>query len=167
MKQITTQSIFPRMLFNPEDVGLRKGIKSDPLMEGVDYNDAVKAEEAYNYLIERRKLPNTFDIHNPMELLPGKKFDTTNKNIERWSKDGHFDTEGYKNGIPLQKDIYYFNPYITCTNCNLVNFIDGMNLRYKINLDDELKSIIPNEMIPPCKKCLRTDCYIVGIMVAN
>ena len=91
-----------------------------------------------------------------------RAFDTTNRNAVIWAEKDGFDAQGFKQEIPLQKSIFYFNPYVTCTNCNLVNFIDSYNLRRKMQFPSIIKDQIPVEYLPGCKQCGRADCYEVG-----
>jgi len=89
-------------------------------------------------------------------------FDTTNRNTVRWAEKDQFDPEGFRKGKPLQKPLFYVNPYITCSNCNLVNFIDSVTLRRLMQFPEELRAVIPPESVPPCRQCGRADCYDVG-----
>ena len=50
-----------------------------------------------------------------------------------------FDPSGYRTKDPLRKQVFHTNPYITCSNCNLVNFVDVVVLRTMIAISDGTK----------------------------
>eukprot|EP01041_Mallomonas_annulata_P002776 gene2776-5465_t len=158
----TNLSTFPGMNFNPEDSGLKKGHKSDPMLSGVDLDGYDEIQEKIEEMIADRKLPKRYTIHDNVHLLHGKVFDTTNRNVEKWAKKDSFDSEGFSSGKPLRRDIFYRDPYITCRNCNAVNFVDSMAVRRYMQLPKSLIDKLPKEALPKCTGCRRTDCYEIG-----
>ena len=73
-----------------------------------------------------------------------------------------FDPDGYHAGNPLQRSIFYSDPYVTCSWCNLLSFIDVVAMLGLRSLPKDIGSKLPPELLPPCKKCGRGDCFYVG-----
>ena len=70
-----------------------------------------------------------------------------------------FDPDGFKEGNPLTRPIFYLTPYITCRGCNMVNYVDISAVRLSMtNPGDK----ISNESLPPCRTCGRVDLFEVG-----
>lgn len=91
--------------------------------------------------------------------------------IERY----RFDPAGFSCGLPLKKRIFYSEPYMTCSHCNTIYFLDITQLKFLSLLNGEELSIIPpeglqdelikkdnKEKLPPCRNCNRVDGYISG-----
>ena len=57
--------------------------------------------------------------------------DTTNRShVMEALRDG-FDPDGFRNGRPLKRDLFYMNPFITCQWCVNNNTIDAaINILY-------------------------------------
>ena len=73
-------------------------------------------------------------------------------------------------GQGLQRDLFYTDPYITCSNCNLISFVDVTLIRRMIALSaHDVSSMrqtqhwnLPSETLPPCTNCTRMDCFVIG-----
>ena len=78
-----------------------------------------------------------------------------------------FDPYGYRTQQPLVKEVFYTDPYITCANCNFLNFVDVVMIRHMI-ASSEIQSIVLDglhlkpEVLPPCRVCRRADSFMIG-----
>lgn len=88
--------------------------------------------------------------------------DTTNRLLVMNAQKDGFDSDGFKKGKPLQKDLFYMNPYITCSWCNTMNYVDVLAVRRMLTLPESIKSQIQGESLPPCEGCGRADGFEVG-----
>lgn len=108
----------------------------------------------------------TFEInpHSPIKLYEGPTIDTTDRSLVSYSQTQRFDPTGFRFDRPLQKDIFHTDPYITCSNCNYLNFVDVVTIRRMLSLpaavSEELR--LAPEILPPCAVCQHSDCFVVG-----
>lgn len=155
-------SYFPGIQFLPNETYLRRG-KADPMSKGMDPVEIAKLEDRLHDMMEEGEIPHSYSIHNPIQLLPERVIDTTNKETLLMAKSHGFDPDGFKHGKPLQKSLFYMSPYMTCRWCNLVNHVDISIVRRTIHLKKRGMSASNNEKLPPCKQCERADYFEVGI----
>eukprot|EP01036_Dinobryon_divergens_P032863 gene32863-42542_t len=144
----------------------------------------VKVEKSVKEKIDM----DEYDVNNAVQLYPGATIDTTDRDIIKKAKrydlsytgsemsldgstsstsnsfDMKFDPSGYRTKDPLRKRVFHTNPYITCSNCNLINFIDVVVLRTMIAVSDagSKEMRLRNESLPPCLNCGRADCFVIG-----
>jgi hypothetical protein len=75
-----------------------------------------------------------------------------------------FDPDGFSKNKPLERDIFYSDPFISCSQCNTISFVDIANLRRSIQmskvLSDSIK-LVPEKLFV-CTKCGKTDAFIFG-----
>jgi hypothetical protein len=90
-------------------------LKHDLLHEGIDWEHVLKYEEKIDELKKKALVPLTYSVHAPLQLIPERVIDTTNRSLVREAQRDGFDPDGFKSGKPLQRDIFYLNPYITCS----------------------------------------------------
>jgi len=57
------------------------------------------------------------------------KRDTTDRSLVIESKEAGFDLLGFRNALGLQKDLFYYSPFLTCGYCNTIAFVDSASLR--------------------------------------
>ena len=158
-------SFFPGITFRPHEATLRRG-RADPMEQGLDRASLQEVEERIAYMKEKKVIPESYSAHNPVQLLPERVIDTTNREVKLMAEKYNFDPDGFRKGDPLRKDLFYMSPYVTCRWCNLVNHVDINAVRRMIHLnyDKRDKEIRPfPEKLPPCKKCERVDHFIIGI----
>jgi hypothetical protein len=137
-----------------KDAQFSKTVLETPLLSFKDRRNYQELQEE-KYLI---------DPHNPMQLYRGRVIDTTNQSVVKASKTMRFDPSGHIFDRPLAKDVFYTDPYITCSNCNFLNFVDTVAIRRMLSLpavvSEDLR--IAPEVLPPCVVCHLSDCFIVG-----
>lgn len=71
----------------------------------------------------------------------GRKRDTTNRTLVERGREAGFDPLGFRNDVAMQRNIFYYCPYLSCLNCNTVIFIDASRLRSNLN-----EGIIPHKV---------------------
>jgi hypothetical protein len=76
--------------------------------------------------VKNEELPSSYDIHKPISIVQNLRIDTTDISAVQVAHTYGFDAEGVRRGRPLQRDVFYTEPYITCMNCNNVTFVDSM-----------------------------------------
>jgi hypothetical protein len=108
------------------------------------------------------QLPTSYDMHNPINVLPDLVIDTTDRVAVDGAEVNSFDSDGYAEGRPLVKTIFYNGPFITCEWCNTIEFLDVLKLRTKGALPEDLGACIPPEVAKPCHKCGRADMFVLG-----
>ena len=140
----------------------RGSYKSHPMTAGMEPRGLNLWEQQIALLKDENKLPPSYDIHNSLNLLYDSEMDTTNKSIIMAAQQYGFDPDGFRSGMPLQKHIFYLDPYVTCSWCNLICFVDAMAIRRQIALPREMGAKVSPETLPPCKRCNRGDCFYVG-----
>lgn len=98
------------------------------------------------------------------QYLPEPQVDETDRSVVLHAKEYQFDSDGYKNNKPLQKDIYHIDPYITCSWCNEITFVDVVTIQRMLALPQRISSELglAAESLPPCLGCKRVDCFHVG-----
>lgn len=93
--------------------------------------------------------------------------DTTDRSTVTSAMSSRFDPYGYRTQQPLVKEVFYTDPYITCANCNFLNFVDVVMIRHMI-ASSEIQSIVLDglklkpEVLPPCRVCRRADNFMIG-----
>jgi hypothetical protein len=87
---------------------------SDIMYDGVDFESLEPIEDQIIEMKEKHLLPRDYSVHSTIQLIPNL-VDTTNRKIVIDAKKDGFDPEGFRQGKPLQKSLFYMNPYITCT----------------------------------------------------
>ena len=109
-------------------------------------------------------LPKSYDLHKSVQLLPDRVIDTTNRSTVLAAKVNRFDPDGFRDGRPLQRALFYMDPCITCSWCNFMSFLDVMAIRRAIAMPKDLsKSLgLPPEALPPCRRCGKADHLEVG-----
>jgi len=65
-------STFPGMIFNPDDLKLKAGRLSNPMTEGIDPVHLEEMESTLNNLIELKRIPDYYSIHDELSLLPDR-----------------------------------------------------------------------------------------------
>jgi hypothetical protein len=75
-----------------------------------------------------------------------------------------FDHSGFQSGQPLQKPIFYSDPYFTCAWCNTICFIDTLAIHVKHTLPADIGSKIPPECLPICIGCGLGNHFYVGAL---
>ena len=88
---------------------------------------------------------------------------------ETYSFSGHNSTninnDSNKNKSTTKpKKSFYLDPYITCRWCNLMSFVDITSVRCLLVLPKNISELVnvPNESLPPCRRCLRADMFYIG-----
>jgi hypothetical protein len=101
---------------------------------------------------------------NPVKLYTGPIIDTTDRSIITLSKTVRFDPSGFRFDRPLQKDIFHADPYITCSNCNFLSFVDVVTIRRMLSLPAAVSAELrlAPEILPPCTMCQCADCFVIG-----
>lgn len=104
------------------------------------------------------------DPSNAMKLYEGPIIDTTDRSLYSASRTQRFDPSGYKFDRPLQKDMFHTDPYITCSNCNFLNFVDVVTIRRMLSLPAAVSAELrlAPEILPPCSVCQSADCFVIG-----
>uniref|UniRef100_A0A7S2R5D9 Uncharacterized protein n=1 Tax=Rhizochromulina marina TaxID=1034831 RepID=A0A7S2R5D9_9STRA len=74
-----------------------------------------------------------------------------------------FDSSGFNTGIGLQKDLFYWSPFLTCSKCNNMAIIDSMNARsFSGLMQTSLAKTARAEPLPKCSVCGSTQDWWVG-----
>jgi hypothetical protein len=158
---------------------MSRRLKHDLMHEGIDWEHVLKYEEKIDELKKKALVPLDYSIHAPLQLLPERVIDTTNRSLVMEAQRDGFDPEGFRSGKPLQRDIFYLNPYITCSwyappvplspcrlphhrRCNTMNYVDVLQVRRMISLPEALKDQIKGESLPACEGCGRADGFEIG-----
>ena len=134
------------------------------MYDGVDRRHIEKAMAKVDKMIEDCEIPGeyNYDFESSIQLLQARVVDFTNRNAVVTAEKYGFDREGFKNGRPLTKRLFYRDPYLTCSWCNELMFIDVDRLHQKMTLPMEIGDRIQSEYLPNCEKCGRADCYFIG-----
>jgi hypothetical protein len=159
-------SNYPGKVFAASDSHIFRKQKNyaNPLYMGTDLAALARVQLRIDELQEAAELPNSYDMHNPVQLLPDRVFDTTNRSTVVGAQKFAFDPDGFKQGRPLQRTLFYLDPFVTCQWCNMVTFVDVMSIRRSLAMPDDLsKSLnLPLESLPPCRKCGKAEYLEVG-----
>ncbi len=134
------------------------------MYDGVDRRQIEKAMAKVDKMIEDCVIPGeyNYDFESSIQLLQARVIDFTNRNAVVTAEKYGFDREGFKQGRPLTKRLFYRDPYLTCSWCNELMFIDVDRLHQKMTLPLEIGDRIQSEYLPNCEKCKRADCYVIG-----
>lgn len=86
-----------------------------------------------------------------------------------------FDPQGFEKEMPLRKRPFYSHPFLTCTYCNTLVFLDVSTIRYvEARIEQKLydedidtvsmkpQLVPPNDVLKPCEKCKRVDGFVAG-----
>lgn len=94
----------------------------------------------------------------------GEEIDTTDRSLVTNSIKHGYDKYGTRHKKALLKEIFYTDPYITCSNCNYLNFIDVITIRRMLALENviQIELKLKPEILPPCIICDRADCFMIG-----
>lgn len=139
-------------------------LRSDRFNNGVDFDEIAEFQRGIDKLREDYVIPNdlNYDIQNPLQLTTKRVVDFTDRSSILTAKKYNFDPDGFRKGRPLEKAMFYMDPYITCSWCNNLSFVDVQAVRRKMNLPEEVGSSIKPESLPPCKKCKKSDHFVIG-----
>ena len=77
----------------------------------------------------------------------------------------NFDGEGFASGRGLQKDMFYWSPFMTCAKCNTMAIIDSSNARSYSSYSQVPPSVASNmrpEPLPRCHVCGSTQDWWMG-----
>lgn len=143
---------------------ITKVLVSDPFLRGVDIEPIKKFSLEVDQMKEDCVIPKevNYSIQNPIQLLPQRVIDFTDRSRILAAKKYGFDREGFKEGRPLQRSMYYMDPYITCSWCNDMSFVDVEAVHRGMTLPETVGGFVEKEALPPCKKCGRADCFVIG-----
>ena len=159
-------SNYPGKVFAASDSYIFRKQKNyaNPLYMGTDLAALSRVTARITELQEGGELPSSYDVHNPVQLLPDRIFDTTNRSIVVGAQRNAFDPDGFKAGRPLQKTLFYLDPFVTCQWCNMVTFVDVMSIRRSLAMPDDVsKSLnLDLESLPPCRRCGKAEFLEVG-----
>lgn len=137
--------------------------KFDPINTGLDFEKINKINEKIEFYKDECIIPTTYDIHSAVQLLPERVIDTTDRDQVLAGKKFNFDPDGFKKGRPLEKGIFYLDPYITCSWCNEMSFVNVIALRKQmLYVPYDVGANIPPEALPPCAKCNKSDFFVIG-----
>ena len=169
-------SYFSGQVFVPHDSFNFKYARNyaNSLYYGTDLSSIKRVEDRIDTLIDEGELPSSYNIHNPVQLMPDRTFDTTNRSTVLQARRNNFDPEGFRQGKPLKLSIFYLDPFVTCSWCNMLTFVDVMAIRRSLAMSDDLTEDlnVPLENLPPCRRCGKADHLEVGShdfteMIAN
>jgi len=137
---------------------------SDPFLHGVDVEPIKKFSLDIDQMKEDCVIPKEIDysIQNPIQLLPQRVIDFTDRSKIIAARKYGFDKEGFRTGRPLQKAMFYMDPYITCSWCNDMSFVDVEAVHRGMTLPETVGGFVAKEALPPCKCCGRADCFVIG-----
>ena len=143
---------------------MKKALRDSIMYDGVDRRHIEQAMAKVDKMIEDCEIPGeyNYDFESSIQLLQARVIDFTNRNAVVTAEKYGFDREGFKNGRPLTKRLFYRDPYLTCSWCNELMFVDVDRLHQKITLPVEIGDRIQSEYLPNCEKCGRADCYFIG-----
>jgi len=143
---------------------MKKALWDSIMYDGVDRRQIEKAMAKVDKMIEDCVIPGeyNYDFESSIQLLQARVIDFTNRNAVVTAEKYGFDREGFKQGRPLTKRLFYRDPYLTCSWCNELMFIDVDRLHQKMTLPLEIGDRIQSEYLPNCEKCKRADCYVIG-----
>lgn len=147
--------------------------KGNPMYDGADLKALQRVQTRIEHLRGEGQLPSTYDVHSPVQLLPDRVFDTSNRATVLQAQLNGFDPDGFRSGKPLRRTLFYLDPFVTCSWCNFVAFIDVMTVRRTLALPEETKELgLPMESLPPCRRCGKANYFEVGshdfsVMIAN
>ena len=119
-----------------------------------------------------RFLPSSYTNESVIALLPPKMTDTTDRSVVRRAGAAGFDETGYSTSAALERDMYYTTPYLTCSACNTIMFVDATNLRTAAALATATAaahgvgvgaaSRKAPELLPKCPTCQTTSAFHLG-----
>ena len=86
---------------------------ANSLYYGTDLDSLKRVEDRIDTLIDEGELPSSYNIHKPIQLMPDRTFDTTNRSTVLQAQKNSFDPEGFRQGKPLRLAIFYLDPCVT------------------------------------------------------
>ena len=126
-------SYFPNMQFTPNSTNvLGTSSVADPMVKGMSKEALNAIRERMADLKKKRMVPDSVTIHNSVQVISERVWDTSDRTSVNVAKECGFDKDGFEKGDPLRKAIYYTNPYMTCRWCNLITYIDVSTIRWMI-----------------------------------
>jgi len=66
-------------------------------------------------LIDSKEIPSFYTKESTMQLLPPKETDVSDRSLVNFAKDSSFDALGFLEGKGLEKTLFFFDPFFTCT----------------------------------------------------
>ena len=60
---------------------------------------------------------------------PASERDTTDRSLITGGKEAGFDPLGFRNDVGMQRDLFYYSPFLSCRFCNTIAFVDSAALR--------------------------------------
>ena len=137
---------------------------ANPLYQGTDLEAIKRVEDRIDALKREGEIPTSYTVHDSLQLLPDRVLDTTNRSAVLTGQRFNFDPEGFRQGKPLQRHIFYLDPFMTCQWCNMLTYVDVISIRRSLHLPVDIKEElqIPLEEMPPCRKCGKADYLFVG-----
>ncbi|CAM9570941.1 unnamed protein product [Phaeothamnion confervicola] len=112
----------------------------------------------------RKVLPDSWAPENALQLVPPKESDTTDTSLRRRAVGARFDPDEAESGRALRKPLFYTSPYLTCSKCNGVAFVDALRLRSSLRLQGVLDpEALPDEPLPSCPDCGETRWLSIGV----
>lgn len=160
-KDVEHPSSFPGMRFE-RFISKARTFRSDPMSNGMDLEILSSGTDKVEGLKKDGVLPSSYDIHSSINLLDNATIDTTEKDFVVNARLLGFDPDGFREGRPLEKGIFYMDPYVTCEWCNLMSFVDVMSVRRTIALPKEIGAKVPPETLPPCRRCGKANYFHIG-----
>lgn len=159
-------SNFNGQIFVPHDNSSfrHKRNYANSLYYGTDLGSLKRVQDRIDTLIDEGELPSSYNLHNPIQLMPDRTFDTTNRSSVLQAQQNNFDPEGFRQGKPLKLSIFYLDPFVTCSWCNMLTFVDVMAIRRSLALPEDLAEDldVPLENLPPCRRCGKANHLEVG-----
>jgi len=138
--------------------------RGNQLYDGADIEALRRVQERIADLVREGELPSSYTVHSSVQLLPDRVFDTSNRATVLQAQKNGFDPEGFRQGRPLEKGVFYLNPFVTCAWCNMISFVDVMTVRRMMHMSREVSDELhlPLESLPPCRQCGKADHLRVG-----
>ena len=137
----------------------KKKSYANPLYFNTDIDALSRVQERIEQLQDEGDLPNSYDVHNPVQLMPDRVYDTSDRAIVMGAQRNAFDPDGFRDGRPLNRTIFYLDPFVTCQWCNMVTFVDVMAIRRSLAMPDAVSKSMNLELesLPPCRRCNRAE----------
>jgi hypothetical protein len=167
---------------------------ADPydMSRGISPRRLQQLHERVEELRAQGRVSHSFGVHSSVHQLQGRPFDTTDRSAVSVAEKYGFDREGQKNGMALQREAFYTNPFLTCRWCNLVTFVDVRTVRWMVAASVDLSGLKGHggsragsavakdgkivkargaesidllrhlEGLPACRRCSRADMFVIG-----
>ena len=102
------------------------------MVRGINDSKLIEIKERLAELKKKKLVPESYTIHNSVQVLPERVVDTTDRSMINIAKQYGFDSAGFAEGDPLRKSTFYTNPFMTCSWCNLITYIDVITVRWMV-----------------------------------